>query len=68
MMIRRPVDLAAMIRDVRNRCARVLGNLEVIAQSNAPIFSDPRQIMLESVITKHEIDAAISIMRRARWP
>jgi len=46
----------------------VLGNLEVIAQSNDPIFSDPRQIMLESVITKHEIEAAISIMRRARWP
>jgi hypothetical protein len=62
MMIRRPVDLGAMTRDVRNRCARVLGNLELIA------FPDPRQIMLEVVLANHEIEAVISIMRRAWWP
>jgi hypothetical protein len=67
MMIRRPVDLQAMTRDVRNRCARVLGNLEVIAQSTDPIFPDPRQIMLELVLANHEIEAAISIMQRAWW-
>ena len=68
MMIRRPVDLGAMTRDVRTRCARVLGNLELIAQSSDPIFPDPRQIMLELVLANHEIEAAISIMRRAWWP
>jgi hypothetical protein len=36
--MRRPVDLAAMTRDVRNRCARVLSNLETVAQSTDPMF------------------------------
>jgi hypothetical protein len=57
MMIRRPVDLGAITRDVRNRCARVLGNLELIAQSSDPIFPDPRQIMLEVVLANHEIES-----------
>jgi hypothetical protein len=57
-----------MTRDVRNRCARVLGNLETVAQSTDPIFPDPRQAMLELVIANHELEAAISIMRRAWWP
>lgn len=65
--MRRPVDLPAMTRDVRNR-ARVLANLEVIAQSTDPVFADPRQIMLELVLANHELEAAISIMRRAWWP
>jgi len=68
MMIRRPVDLPAMTRDVRNHCSRVLGNLELIAQSTDPIFPDSRQIMLELVLANHELEAAISIMRRAWWP
>jgi hypothetical protein len=51
-----------MTRDVRNRCARVLGNLGTVAQSTDPIFPDPRQVMLELVIANHELEAAISIM------
>jgi hypothetical protein len=46
----------------------VLGNLEVVVQSTDPIFPDPRQIMLELVLANHELEAAISTMRRAWWP
>jgi hypothetical protein len=67
-MARAPVDLAAFTRDVRNRCSRASGNLEIIAQSTDPIFSDPRQVMLELVLVQHEIEAAISVMRRGWWP
>jgi hypothetical protein len=63
-----PVDLAAITRDIRNRCARASGNIETIAQSREPIFQDPRQIMLELVLARHEIEAAISIMKKGWWP
>ena len=65
MMIRRLVDLTSMTGDVRNRYAKVLGNLEVIAQSTDPIFADPRQIMLELVLANHEIEAANKIAELA---
>jgi hypothetical protein len=65
---RHPVDLQAVTRDIRNRAARAAGNIDVIAQNSEPIFSDPRQIMLDLVLANHEIEAAISIMRKAWWP
>jgi hypothetical protein len=68
MMARVPVDLAAITRDIKNRCARAFGNIEAIAQSAEPIFQDPQQIMLELVLARHEIEAAISIMKRGWWP
>jgi len=67
-MARVPTDLQAVTRDIRNRCARACGNLEQIAQTKDPIFSDPRQIMLELVLACHEVEAAISIMKKAWWP
>jgi hypothetical protein len=67
-MARVPTDLQAVTRDIRNRCARPCGNLEQIAQMKDPIFSDPRQIMLELVLARHEVEAAISIMKKAWWP
>jgi hypothetical protein len=67
-MTRVPIDLQAVTRDIRNRCARASGNLEHIAQNKDPIFSDPRQIMLELVLARHEVEAAISIMKKAWWP
>jgi hypothetical protein len=67
-MPRSPVDLQAATRDVRNRCARAAGNLEPIAQGQDPIFPDPRQIMLELVLAEHEVESAISVMRKAWWP
>jgi hypothetical protein len=67
-MARVPTDLQAVTRDIRNRCARACGNLEQVAQTKDPIFSDPRQIMLELVLAGHEVEAAISIMKKAWWP
>jgi hypothetical protein len=68
MMARVPVDLAALTRDIKNRCARAGGNIEIIARTQDPIFHDPRQIMLELVLARHEIEAAIAIMKRGWWP
>jgi hypothetical protein len=62
MMARAPVDLAATTRDIKNRCARAAGNLELITQTKEPIFPDPRQVMLELVLAQHEIEAAVAIM------
>jgi hypothetical protein len=68
MMVRAPVDLAAVTRDIKNRCARASGNLESVAQIKDPIFPDPRQVMLELVLAQHEIEAAISVAKRGWWP
>jgi hypothetical protein len=68
MIGRVPVDLQATTRDIKNRCARASGNLEQIAQTKEPIFPDPRQVMIELVLARHEVEAAISIMKRAWWP
>jgi hypothetical protein len=65
---RQPVDLQAVTRDVRARCARAGGNLEQIAQQRDPIFADPRQVMLELVLVEHEVEAAIAAMRKGFWP
>jgi hypothetical protein len=61
---RQPVDLQAVTRDVRARCARAGGSLEQIAQQKDPIFADPRQVMLELVLIEHEVEAVISAMRK----
>jgi len=66
--MRSPTDLASTTRDIRNRCARASGNLELITKSSDPVFVDPRQVMLELLLANHEIEAAITIMRRAWWP
>jgi hypothetical protein len=67
-MPRVPVDLQAATRDVKNRCARALANLENITGIVDPIFSDPRQVMLELILAQHEIEAAASIAKRSWWP
>jgi hypothetical protein len=67
-MPRTPVDLQAATRDIRNRCARAAGNLNLIANSTEPILADPRQIILELILAQHEVEACITIMRKAWWP
>ena len=62
------VDLQQVTRDIKNRCSRIVGNLEVIAQNTDPVFQDPRQIMPELVLSEHEIEAAMSAMKKAWWP
>jgi hypothetical protein len=42
-------------------------NIETIAQIQGPIFADPRMVMLELVLAQHEIEAAISLMKRGWW-
>ena len=64
MIARVPVDLAALTRDIKNRCARGSANIETIAQIQDPIFTDPRMVMLELVLAQHEIEAAISLVKR----
>jgi hypothetical protein len=65
---RTPFDLAAVTRDVKARCARAGGNLEQIARLSDPIFGDPRQVMLELILANHEVEAAISIVKKVWWP
>ena len=67
-MARSPVDLQVTTRDIKNRCARASGNLEQIAQTTEPMFVSPRDGMLELILARHEVEAAISIMKRAWWP
>jgi hypothetical protein len=31
-------------------------------------YPDPRQVMLELVLARHEVEAAIAIMKRSWWP
>ena len=65
---RQPVDLQAVTRDVKDRVRRVSGGLEAIEQQKDPIFADPRDVFLELTLANHELEAAISKLRRAWWP
>jgi hypothetical protein len=65
---RQPVDLQAVTRDIRFRCSRAAADLDQIAQQQDPIFTDPRQVMLELVLVEHQVEAAIHAMRKAFWP
>ena len=68
MMGRRPVDLAAMTRDVKTRCEHAATHLDSVAQIKDPIFPDPRMVWLSVTLSIHELEAAASIMKRAWWP
>jgi hypothetical protein len=65
---RPPIDLAAIARDLRLRCKRVVGNLDGIAQEREPLLADPRTTFIELVLAEMEIRAAIELMRRSYWP
>jgi len=65
---RQPVDLQAVTRDVKDRVRRVIGGLEAIEQQKDPIFASPRDVFLELTLANHELEAAISKLRKAWWP
>ena len=65
---RQPIDLKASTADVKARCARVLVSLETIEQYKDLIFQDPRSVWLELTLGVHELEAALWIMKKARWP
>jgi hypothetical protein len=68
MTHRTPIDLQAATRDIRNRCSRIIGHLEPIAQSSDPILADPRDTMLALVLALHELESTKSLVKRAWWP
>jgi len=63
-----PVDLQAVTRDIKARVRQVIGELEAIEQRQDPIFSSPRDVFLELVLSIHELEAAAAKMRKAWWP
>ena len=65
---RTPVDLQVVTRDTKARVRRIIGELEAIEQQTDPIFAQPRDVFLDMVLAQHELEAAISKLRKARWP
>ena len=65
---RTPVDLQAVTRDTKGRVRRIIGELEAIEQQTDPIFAQPRDVFLDMVLAQHELEAAISKLRKAWWP
>jgi hypothetical protein len=65
---RTPVDLQAVTRDTKDRIRRIIGELEAIEQQRDPIFASPRDVFLELTLANHELEAAISKLRKAWWP
>jgi hypothetical protein len=65
---RTPVDLQAVTRDTKARIRRIIGELEAIEQQTDPIFARPRDVFLDMVLAQHELEAAVSKLRKAWWP
>jgi hypothetical protein len=65
---RQPTDLNAATADVKARVRRVIEDLEAIEQLKEPIFRDPRRVFLDLVLSVHQLESAITRMRKAWWP
>jgi hypothetical protein len=63
-----PVDLAASTRDVKTRVERVLADLDEVTRQQDAIFQDPRMVWLNLTLSVHNLEAALSVMRKAWWP
>jgi hypothetical protein len=68
-------DRSTSGRGIRHRCARIVGNLETVGIASALDWKsmthrrarirEPRQIVLELVLSQHEIEVAINALRKA---
>jgi hypothetical protein len=65
---RRPVDLQAQTRFVKERVERAIAELEQIAQLTDPIFVAPRDVTLNLWLAEREIVNAYIAMKSAWWP
>ena len=63
-----PVDLQAVTRDVKTRIRRVIGELEAIEQQQDPILASPRDVYIDLDMAIHQLESAMSSMRKAWWP
>jgi hypothetical protein len=68
VVVNTPPDLAHITVDTRARCERVAIALNAIARGTDTPFGDPRGVYVELIVSGHEIEAAIAIMRRNWWP
>ena len=65
---RRPVDLQAQTRFVKERVERAIAELEQIASLTDPIFVSPRDVALNLWLAEREIVNAYIAMKSAWWP
>jgi hypothetical protein len=65
---RQPTDLDAATADLKARVRRVIGDLEAIEQLKEPVLQDPRRVFLDLVSSVHQLESAITRMRKAWWP
>ena len=63
-----PVDLQAVTRDVKTHVRRVIGELEAIEQQQDPILASPRDVYIDLDMAIHQLESAMSSMRKAWWP
>jgi hypothetical protein len=54
--------------DIRARCERIAIASKAIGRGTDAPFADPRGVYVELIVSGHELEATISIMRRAWWP
>ena len=64
---RRPVDLQAQTRFVKERVERAIAELEQIVQQTDPIFSSPRDVTLGLWLAEREIVNAYLAMKAGWW-
>jgi hypothetical protein len=63
-----PVDLQAKTKFVKERVERAILELEQIAQTTDPIFTNPKDVQLALWLAEREIVNAYIAMKSGWWP